>query len=138
MERDKSFLGTGWSFPPRFNPLDRGVDMVSADEDIKQSLNIILSTAPGERLMRPSFGCGLKKMVFERINESTRTQIKDLVERAVLFFEPRITLLRVEVDAAEVHEGKVLISLEYVIRTTNMRSNMVYPFYFREGTNIRP
>ncbi len=111
--------------------------MVSEDKDIRESLRIIFSTAPGERLMHPTFGCSLKKMVFEHINETIRTQIKDLIERAVLFFEPRITLLRVEVDETEINQGRLLIQLEYLIRTTNSRSNMVYPFYFQEGTDIR-
>jgi phage baseplate assembly protein W len=134
---DKSFLGTGWSFPPRFSPFDRNVEMVSGDKDIRESLRIIFSTSPGERLMHPSFGCGLKKMVFEHINETVKTQLKDLIERAVLFFEPRITLLHVDIDDTEINKGRLLIRLEYLIRTTNSRSNMVYPFYFQEGTNIR-
>ena len=73
MERDTSFLGRGWSFPPRFNPVDRGVEMVAEEEDIQESLRILFSTAPGERVMHPSYGCGLKRMVFEQISETVRT-----------------------------------------------------------------
>ena len=138
MEQDSSFLGKGWSFPPRFNPAGRGVDMVAEEEDIRESLRILFSTAPGERVMHPSYGCGLKRMVFESITETVQTEIKDLIERAILFFEPRITLDRIELDATEIFEGKLLILLEYTIRTINVRSNMVYPFYFQEGTLLNP
>jgi phage baseplate assembly protein W len=134
MDGNSSFLGRGWSFPPRFNPVDRSVDMVADEEDIQESLRILFSTAPGERIMHPSYGCGLKRMVFEHINMTARTRIKDLIERAVLFFEPRITLERVEIDDSQLVDGKLLILLEYTVRTTNIRSNMVYPFYFQEGT----
>ncbi|WPD22082.1 MAG: GPW/gp25 family protein [Candidatus Electrothrix aestuarii] len=138
MKEDSSFLGRGWSFPPRFNPADRGVETVAEEEDIRESLRILFSTAPGERIMHPSYGCGLKRMVFESITETVQTEIKDLIERAILFFEPRITLEQVELDATEIFEGKLLILLEYTIRTINVRSNMVYPFYFQEGTLLNP
>ncbi len=138
MGQDSSFLGRGWGFPPRFNPRDRGVEMVAEEEDIRESLRILFSTAPGERVMHPSYGCGLKRMVFEQITETVQTEIKDLIERAILFFEPRITLERVELDATEIFDGKLLILLEYTIRTINVRSNMVYPFYFQEGTLLNP
>ncbi|MDZ4264025.1 MAG: GPW/gp25 family protein [Pseudomonadota bacterium] len=134
---DKAFLGTGWSFPPEFSNRGKGAQMVADDEDICQSLNILFSTAPGERVMNPSYGCGLKALVFEHINESTVTEIKDVVERAVLFFEPRITLNLVEVDDADIYDGVIKIKLDYTVRTTNTRSNIVYPFYLLEGSNVR-
>ena len=112
--------------------------MVAEEEDIQESLRILFSTAPGERVMHPSYGCGLKRMVFEQINETARTEIKDLIERAILFFEPRITLERVELDDTQIFEGRLLILLDYTIRTINIRSNMVYPFYFQEGTLLTP
>ena len=133
---DRAFLGTGWSFPPEFNKRVSGVMMVSEDDDIRESLTILLSTAPGERTMYPAYGCGLKALIFDTISESTITEITDVIERAVLFFEPRITLDRVEVDTETMYEGLITIQLTYTIRATNSRSNMVYPFYFREGTNV--
>ena len=133
---DKSFLGTGWSFPPEFSKVQKGVKMVSEDEDINESLRILLFTAPGERLMHPTYGCGLKSFVFENMSESTVVEIKDDIERAVLFFEPRISLNDVVVDDSKIYEGKVRIELDYTVRATNSRRNVVYPFYFREGTNI--
>ena len=110
--------------------------MVSEEDDIRESLRILLSTDPGERVMRPTFGCGLKAHVFDSITVSTITEIRDLVERAILFFEPRITLDDVRVEVEDVLGGLVLINLSYTIRTTNTRSNMVYPFYIGEATNV--
>lgn len=136
MERDSAFLGTGWSFPPEFDRRSKTVRMVSGEEDIRESLQILLATVPGERVMQPLYGCGLKLLVFEQISERVVTEIKDLIDRAVLFFEPRITLERIEVDDANVYEGFLMIHLHYTIRTTNTRTNMVYPFYFLEGTNL--
>ena len=111
--------------------------MVSEDEDIQEALRILLSTVPGERVMRPTYGCGLKAMVFEAMSDPTLAEIRDVVERAILFFEPRITLERVDLEVVDELGGHVAIHLEYTIRTTNSRANMVYPFYLIEGTNLR-
>lgn len=138
MSIDKSFLGTGWGFPPEFNLRTREVKMVSEEDDIRDSLRILFSTTPGERIMHPTYGCGLKTLVFEHFSETTTTEVKDMVERAVLFFEHRITLNSVDIEADELLQGVIKILLTYTVRTTNNRSNMVYPFYFLEGTNVRP
>jgi phage baseplate assembly protein W len=132
---DKTFLGRGWSFPPEFHRHSKEVKMVSEDPDIKESLAILLSTRPGERLMHPTFGCSIHDMVFESINESTITEIKDRIQRAILFFEPRISADNIFVDAKDEKSGTLRILVEYTIRTTNTRSNLVYPFYLKEGTN---
>lgn len=132
-DSDKTFLGTGWGFPPSFDPHTRAAVMVSREEDIAQSLFILLSTVPGERVMHPTFGCGLKQMVFEHLNESTITEIRDIVRRAVLFFEPRISLDRIEVDIPDHRNGVLELRLDYTIRTTNSRANMVFPLYETEG-----
>jgi len=136
---DKQFLGTGWGFPPSFNKSasTMSVAMVSYEEDINESLRILMGTSPGERVMYPTYGCGLKKMVFEKIDESVMTALKDTIARAVLFFEPRITLDSIDVDLAESFNGCVRFRLNYTVRATNNRSNVVYPFYFNEGTNVR-
>ena len=133
---DRAFLGTGWSFPPEFTKPVGGVMMVSEEDDIRESLTILLSTAPGERTMYPAYGCGLKALIFDSISESTVTEIMDVIERAILFFEPRITLDRVEVDTDTMYDGLIKIQLTYTIRATNSRSNMVYPLYFQEGINV--
>jgi phage baseplate assembly protein W len=135
MDTDKSFLGTGWGFPPQFNRHEGAVRMVSGEEDIHESLRILLATVPHERIMQPAYGCGMKKMVFETISETTFTLLKDAIGRAVLFFEPRIDVERIDINQGRVGEGVLFIDLHYVVRTTNSRSNLVYPFYFLEATN---
>ncbi len=139
MAVDKKFLGVGWRFPPEFHKhLDTiGAGMVSEEDDIRESLKILLSTRPGERVMQPAYGCRIHAMVFESINESTITEIKDVIERAVLFFESRITLNSIDVDTTDAYEGRLNIQLNYTVRTTNTRSNIVYPFYFIEGSHVR-
>jgi len=136
---DKAFLGIGWGFPPEFNKHagSLAVKMVEEDDDIQESLRILLSTRPGERVMQPDYGCRLNDIVFETMNESTITELKDVIERAVLFFEPRITLQSIDINTDEIYDGKLKIQLNYLIRRTNTRSNMVYPFYYIEGTQVR-
>lgn len=137
-DQEKSFLGRGWGFPPQFDK-NNGVlelQMVSLEVDIKESLAILLATAPGERVMQPAFGCGLKKLAFENIDESLITELKDLIERAILFFETRIDMDNINIDTDDVYDGLIRIHIHYTITTTNTRSNIVYPFYFEEGTEI--
>lgn len=133
---DKAFLGTGWGFPPEFDVRNRHVETVSHEDDIRESLIILLSTLPGERLMQPTFGCGIKSMVFHTIDASAITEIRDTIQRAILFFEHRIILDGIDVGTRRELSGILDIDIQYTIRATNHRSNMVYPFYFREGTDI--
>lgn len=135
-ERETTFLGTGWGFPPEFAASGAGARMVSGEDDVREALSILLSTKPGERILHPAYGCALQQMVFEAVNESTEAEIRDAIERAVLFFEPRVTLLGVTVDTRLIEQGLLEIGLDYLIRTTNSRSNMVYPFYISEGSNV--
>jgi phage baseplate assembly protein W len=132
VDADKRFLGTGWGFPPSFARFGGGlrVRMVSEEEDIRESLHILLSTAPGERVMQPDYGCGLRRLVFAHLNDSTLTEIRDVIGQAVLFHEVRITLNAVDADAGEWAEGLLKLRLDYTVRSTNTRTNMVYPFYF--------
>ena len=134
------FLGSGWGFPPTFDLAQKEAVLVNHESDINESLYIILSTTPGERTMNPKFGCGLKTLIFENITQSTVTIIEDMVSRAILYFEPRISLQKVSVDlnhdtgqGDSIYDGVVHINIEYIIRQTNTRSNMVYPFYFNEA-----
>lgn len=137
MKPDTQFLGTGWSFPPSFDWRSKEAELVSQAQDVEQSLRILLATVPGERVMQPSYGCGIKRMVFETINDSTLTELKDIVTKAVLFFEVRITLHEIVIDASDAAQGVLRLRLDYTLRTTNTRTNIVYPFYLREGTNLR-
>ena len=131
-DKDSSFLGTGWAFPPVFHPGVSPIAMVSEEEDIRQSLCIILSIHLGERVMRPEFGSELHIMVYHNMDLTARTQLRASVENAILHFESRITLTNVEFDVSEERVGKMSILLEYTIRLTNARGNLVYPYYYDE------
>jgi phage baseplate assembly protein W len=132
MEIANSFLGRGWSFPPQFNKLTGTVEMLSNEADIKNSLEVLLSTRVGERIMQPAYGCNMDVLLFEPINESLTTYMKDLVFTAIYFYEPRINPENVTLDATE-QEGMVQVTVEYTIRSTNARHNLVFPFYLDEG-----
>jgi len=136
MSSDNAFLGRGWSFPPSFDKASRGVAMLEDEADIESSLDILLSTRLGERIMQPNYGCNLDEMVFEAMNLTMLTYLKDLVENAILYFEPRIELEGLEIDTSREAEGLLLIMIDYRVRTTNSRFNYVYPFYKNEGTNL--
>jgi uncharacterized protein len=130
----RNFLGRGWSFPPRFDPRSKRVAMVADIEDIEESLRILLATTPGERVMQPAYGCGLRRMVFETLNEQTLTAIKDRIRKAVLFFEPRVILQRIDANVPDAREGRLDLLLDYRVRTTNTRHNLVYPLYLHQAT----
>ena len=136
MDNNKAYLGTGWSFPPEFDKASKALVMVSAEKDIEQSLHILLSTSLGERVMQPEYGCNLKDYQFESVDNSLIGFLQDLVERAILFYEPRILLEKVDItepEAIELLEGVLRITVHYAIAGTNTRNNYVYDFYLREA-----
>lgn len=138
MELNDSFLGKGWSFPPTFTKLGKNssVQMLSGEEDVKSSLEILLATRVGERVMQPEYGCNTDAMIFETMNTSFQTFMKKQIQEAILLYEPRIDLKNIELNTQNEVNGVILISVDYVVRTTNTRSNLVYPFYKTEGNNI--
>lgn len=129
---NKSFLGVGWEYPPRVIPKGE-LAMATFEEDIRQAIMIIIGTAPGERVMRPDFGAGLNKLVFEPVNTTTMALVKHRVERALIEWEPRIDVEEVKVMTDTVERNKLFIDVTYRIRATNSRQNLVYPFYLQEG-----
>jgi phage baseplate assembly protein W len=131
---EKSFLGTGWSFPPTFSQLTYSVNMVSDEPDIRESLWILFSTSLGERIMVPRYGSQLWQMVFQAINTTLMTQLAEIVRMAILYWEARIDVEEVTVQPDATVDGLVLITVYYVIRKTNARNNLVYPFYIQEAT----
>jgi phage baseplate assembly protein W len=131
----KAFLGRGWSFPPTFIKGGDAVDMLEAELDIKSSLHIILSTTIGERTMRPDFGCNLTPLIFEPLSTTFETYITEQIRTAILKFEPRIILDEVDYEA-DVLNGKVNLTVHFTIRGTNTRSNIVYPYFINEGTDV--
>ena len=123
------YIGTGWSFPPHFNKYTGNVDMVSGQEEIEGSLRILFSTNLKERLFHPDFGCDLRRFNFSSNNNATILRIQSLVSTTIKEYEPRIVLNGVNVNVDELLDGKFVILLEYTIKNTNSRYNMVYPYY---------
>ena len=136
MEETKSFLGRGWSFPPEFNRGAKAVKMLEDETDIESSLEILLSTRLGERVMVPKYGCNLDELLFKPLNLTLKTYVVDLIKTAILYYEPRIDVTKIEIDPSDELNGVLLINIEYIIRTTNSRKNMVYPYYKEEGNEL--
>lgn len=136
MNTEQSFLGEGWSFPPEFNKGAKIVQSTSGEEDIKKSLEILLSTRIGERVMLPDYGCNLEELLFQPLDLSLKTYVKDLIKTAILYYEPRIDVRSIDIDSTNELEGELLIKIEYLVRITNSRGNIVYPFYKGEGNEI--
>jgi phage baseplate assembly protein W len=132
---DQTFLGRGWGFPVTFENQGRTVSMVEAEEDIGQSLNILLSTRLGERVLRPTFGWKRDALMFEPLSTSFAAYLTREIETAILFFESRIELNRVNFEVPPDQAGLIEIRLDYTVRTTNTRTNLVYPFYLDEATD---
>lgn len=128
------FLGTGWSFPPTFSRLTYSVEMVSDDNDIQESLRILFQTQMGERVMLPQYGTLLWQMVFRSITTTLMTELEEMVRQAILYWEARIIVNNITVQPDASVAGLVLIVVDYTIRTTNARNNLVYPFYVNEAT----
>ena len=129
----KDFLGRGWAMPVALDPRTGKVASVEYEEDIRQSILIILETAPGERVMRPNFGCGIHELVFTSVDSTAIQLIRSSVEDALRRCEARIDVQGVTVDEEATTEGKLLVEIEYRVRKTNQTGNLVFPFYFREG-----
>ena len=137
MEHKKSFLGTGWSFPPEFRKQTQSVKMISDEEDIKSSLEILLTTRLTERVMFPEYGCNLEELLFENLNRTLITYVSELIRTAILYHEPRIDMDRIDITDTNQEEGRLDIKVSYTVRATNSRNNVVFPFYLEEGTDIQ-
>lgn len=135
MAEQKSFLGAGWSFPPTFSKGSGRVQMTADEDDINRSLQILFTTMVGERVMQPRYGCDLHQFLYEPIDTTMITYMREIIRDAILYFEPRIKLLDLYLEPFE-SEGRIDITVEYEIKGTNSRFNYVYPFYQEEGTEI--
>lgn len=127
-----SYLGSGWAFPTAVNGRG-GIALVSQDEAVARAIRIILSTAKGERRMRPQFGCGIHEYVYSPNNSMTRDIIEHEVREAIGRWEPRVTLQEVTLQTDPLQDGVLLIHMDYVIKATNDERNLVYPFYLIPG-----
>ncbi len=110
--------------------------MVSDIADIEESIRIILSTLPGERLMQPDFGCDIKQLVFEIVDSAMISELNHIIYHALLQYEPRVRFIDADVIDRSQDKGALYMQINYSIIATNTRHNMVYPFYYLEGTNI--
>jgi len=131
MTRD--FLGVGWKFPLQVTPGGR-IAQAKYEQRIEESIYLILSTAKGERVMLPDFGCGIHDLVFAPNNATTLTVVVQTVRQALVAHEPRIDVLEVNAETAPEEPNLLLIRINYRIRANNALGNLVYPFYIREGT----
>ncbi len=126
----KDFLGVGWKYPVRLDHSGE-FQLSKYEEDIEESIMIILKTPKGERFLHPDFGCGIYDYVFSPINSSNLSMMQTEVENALKLFEPRIEVEKVV--ASQQDESLVLIEIDYTVRSTNSRRNIVFPFYLKEG-----
>lgn len=131
-----SFLGTGWGFPPEFSADAATVRMTSDEEDIHASLHILFGTSRGERFLHPKYGLDMRDMLFEPMSTTIRTLLLDRIRMAILIYEPRIDIVSLELDTTAQLEGRVLLELEYEVRATNSRYNLVYPFNISDGNEL--
>ena len=132
-----AYIGTGWKFPPVFSKAGYSAEMVSGNEDIRESLYILLFTIPGERIMLPEYGAGLNELLYENLNNTLLHRIREQIRLAILYYEPRITVDDLAVTRDNDTEGKVWVEITYTVSASNERANIVYPFYLREGTLVR-
>lgn len=128
----KDILGKGWPFPIAAG-LNKRLALVGGDEKIRQSIWVILSTAPGERQMLPEFGCGIHELVFEANTAALRGVLRGKVQDALTRWEPRIDVLEVRVEAPTDARNYLLIRIDYRVRANNSLYNLVYPFFVNEG-----
>lgn len=133
---DRPFLGRGWSFPPEFSRSFAGAKMLEQEADIASSLEVLLNTEQGERVMLPEYGCNMSELIFEGLDTRIKTLMVDKIETAILYHEPRIELESVDLDDSQELNGVVLIEIVYRVKSTNSRFNFVFPYYILEGTDI--
>jgi phage baseplate assembly protein W len=127
-----NFLGSGWSFPVRVNSRG-GISVSRGEDDVEESIRLILATPIGERRMRPEFGCGVHDLVFGTNDATTHGLIQHHVIEALTLWEPRIEVLAVSAFTDEAEPSRVMVHIDYALRATNQRRNLVYPFYLIPG-----
>lgn len=127
-----AFLGQGWAFPPRFSQPGQPV-LLAGETLVQQSIRLILGTGPGERIMRADFGSQLASSLFSSIDSDTLHELEHSVQDALLKLEPRIDVNDVSASMGD-DPGCVLLAIDYTVRDTNTRSNLVYPFYLTEAS----
>jgi phage baseplate assembly protein W len=135
MDEIPLFLGRGFGFPPSF--AEGQVRMAEDAQDIHESLLILFDTLPGERVLQPKFGLDLSPLLFEPLTTTLRTLLGDRITVTLLIHEPRIRVLDLVIDDSQALEGLLQIRLEYSVRSTNSRFNLVYPYYLGDANELR-
>lgn len=137
MDQEKSFLGRGWSFPPTFSKEKADIEMVSKEEDIRQSLVIFFNTKLGERIMRSNYGCIVHNYMFEKSDLYIIERLAYELKQTISIYEPRIIVHKVKATKSDAVNGLININVIYEVHSTNVRNNIVFPFYMNEGTEIK-
>jgi phage baseplate assembly protein W len=130
----KAFLGRGWKFPIEVDETTGRIKQSEYEDDIAEAIRIIIWTAKGERVMRPDFGSGIERFLFEGTDDTTLRLIESELEEAIRIWEPRVHEIQVTVERDPQHDEKLFIQVQYEVRTTNNLFNQVYPFYLHEGS----
>ncbi len=129
----RSFLGTGFKFPVQVDPNTGRVRTSSGEDDIAESIRIILGTQPGERPMSPHFGCSINSFIFGGADYTAIMMMKHEIENSLIMWEPRIKDIVADIEQSPDEDGKLVVNISYVVRSTNNPFNLVYPFYINEG-----
>lgn len=129
----KSFLGAGFKYPIQVDEATGRIKMSLYEEDIAEAIRIIIMTRKGERVMRPEFGCDIHLYAFAAVNYTTIVQMEISIKNSLVMWEPRIRDIEVNIDTSQEEEGRLLINISYVERSTNNLYNLVYPYYLNEG-----
>ncbi|MBL0358423.1 MAG: GPW/gp25 family protein [Chitinophagaceae bacterium] len=129
------FLGSGWGFPVTFVAGYNKLHITENEENINDSIAIILQTRQGERFLNPFFGAGVQKF-FLKMDDTLKGEISDAVKTSLMLYEPRIKVLEVKIEYSDNYNGLVEIMISYLYNQTNTRHNYVFPFHIKEGTNL--
>ena len=133
MDNPGAFLGRGFNFPLRIDPTTGTFLLNEGDEDIRQSVYIIVMTKKNERAMMPDFGCNLHNYVFDLPDPAVINLMRQEVMDALVAWEPRIINIEVEIDTGDIANGRVILDISYTVRDTNNPDNLVFPYYLYEG-----
>jgi hypothetical protein len=128
----ETIIGHGWAFPPKIDA-QGGLALTNTRSEIQQAIEIILSTSPGQRVMRPTFGCRLHELVFSPNNSHTAAQARRYVEEALGMWEPRVQIVHIDVHPDPDDPARLMILVDYEIKATHDRRSLVYPFYLIPG-----
>ena len=133
----KEFLGSGWAFPVTFSRGNNQLELTQYEDNINNSIDIIMKTYRGQRPFENQFGSGMQRFFFQKMNETMKGDIQQTVKSALLENEPRITVMDVTVEYTDMLNGLIEVRIDYIYNQTNTRHNYVYPFYVNEGTNLK-